>query len=75
MTCARRCPMPSQWRALNSIVDLRRAAADVVAICDMAVYSGKEGEKAVALHLLPARIRTLRFRANRALTALEEDES
>jgi hypothetical protein len=66
--------MPSQWRALNAIVELRRAAADVVAICDMAIYSGKEGEKAVALRLLPDRIRTLRFRAQRAITALEEGQ-
>jgi hypothetical protein len=64
-----------EWRVLNSLVELRKQAADVVAICDMVVYSEKEGEKAVALRLLPDRIRTLRFRANRALTALEENES
>jgi hypothetical protein len=66
--------MRQPWRVLNSIVELRKQAADVVAICDMAIYSGKEGEKAVALRLLPDRIRTLRFRAQRAITALEEGE-
>jgi hypothetical protein len=63
----------SQWRILNAIVDLRKQAADVITICDLIVYSEKD--KAAALRLLPDRIRTLRFRANRALTALEEGEA
>jgi hypothetical protein len=65
----------SQGRILNAIVDLRKQAADVVAFCDLIIYSGKDGEKAVAMRLLPDRIRTLRFRANRALTALGEGEA
>jgi hypothetical protein len=64
--------MPSQWRALNAIVELRRLAADVVTIADLAIYSGKDGEKAVAMRMLPGKIRQLQFRASRALTALEE---
>jgi hypothetical protein len=63
----------SQWRALNAIVELRRLAADVVAIADIAVYAQKDGEKAVAMRLLPGKIRTLKFRADRALTALEAE--
>jgi hypothetical protein len=62
----------SQWRALNAIVELRRVAADVVTIADLAIYSGKDGEKAVAIRMLPGKIRQLQFRAQRALTALEE---
>jgi hypothetical protein len=61
----------SQGRTLTAIVDLRKQAADVITICDLIVYSEKD--KAAALRLLPDRIRTLRFRAARALTALEED--
>jgi hypothetical protein len=61
-----------EWRVLNAIVDLRKQAADVVTICDLIVYSEKD--KAAALRLLPDRIRTLRFRANRCLTALEEGQ-
>ena len=64
--------MPSQWRALNAIVELRRLAADVITVADLAIYSGKEGEKAAAMRMLPGKIRQLQFRANRALTALEE---
>jgi hypothetical protein len=63
----------SQWRALNAIAELRRLAADVVAIADIAIYSGKDGEKAVAMRMLPGKIRTLKFRADRALAALETE--
>jgi hypothetical protein len=62
----------SQWRALNAIVELRRLAADVVNLADMAIYAQKDGEKAVAIRMLPGKIRQLQFRAQRALTALEE---
>jgi hypothetical protein len=62
----------SQWRALNAIVELRRLAADVVNLADIAIYAQKDGEKAVAIRLLPGKIRQLQFRAQRAMTALEE---
>jgi hypothetical protein len=64
--------MRSQWRALNAIVELRRTAADLIAVADIAIYAQKEGEKAVGIRLLPDRIRKVQFRAQRALTALEE---
>jgi hypothetical protein len=63
--------MARQWRTLNVIVELRRTAVDAVAPGDLVVYATTESEKATALRLLPNRIRTLQFRAARALTALE----
>jgi hypothetical protein len=59
----------SQWRALNAVMELRRKAADVVLAADMAIY-GQEGT-AEALRRLPDLVRSLQFRASRALTALE----
>jgi hypothetical protein len=66
--------MRSEWRALNAIVELRRVAADLIVVADIAVYAQKEGEKTVAIRMLPDRIRKLQFRASRALTALEEGQ-
>jgi hypothetical protein len=66
--------MPSQWRALNAIVELRRVAADLIAVADIAIYAEKPGEKAVAVRALPDRIRKVQFRAQRCLTALEEGQ-
>jgi hypothetical protein len=65
--------MASEWRTLNAIVELRRTAADVVTLADTIIYATTESEKAHALRMLPSRIRTLRFRAARALTALESE--
>jgi len=62
----------SQWRALNAIVELRRLAADVMNLADIAIYAQKDGEKAAAIRMLPGTIRQLQFRAQRAMTALEE---
>jgi hypothetical protein len=61
-----------KWRALNAVVELRRTAANAVVLADILIYASSEAEKAAALRLLPNRIRTLQFRAQRALTALEE---
>jgi hypothetical protein len=60
---------PAGSPALQAITDLRRVAADVVALCDAAIYA-QEGEASRAMRVLPARIRVLLFRSNRALTAL-----
>ena len=59
------------WRTLNAIVELRRTAADAATLCDVVIFGETESEKAHALRLLPARIRRLQFRAQRALTKLE----
>ena len=60
-------------RALNAIVDMRQACANVAEICDQIIYAKSEAVKGAALHSLPRRVRTLRFRANRLLTALEAE--
>ena len=65
--------MPSEWRTLNAIVELRRTAADAVTLADTIIYSATESEKAAALRMLPNRIRALQFRAARCLTALETE--
>jgi hypothetical protein len=62
------------WQALNAIVELRRVAADLVAVADIAVYAQKPGEQAAAIRMLPDRIRKVQFRAQRAITALESDQ-
>jgi hypothetical protein len=64
----------NRWRALKAIVEVRKTAADVVALADLVIY-GNDTKVATAMRLLPARIRALQFRATRALTALEEDPS
>jgi hypothetical protein len=63
--------MKKRWRLLDAITNVRRTAADVVALADLAIY-GSDAEAEVALEKLPARVRALQFRAQRALTALEE---
>jgi hypothetical protein len=62
------------WEVLNTIIELRRAAADVVALADMAVY-GQPGGQADAMNRLPDSIRRLQARATRALDALAEGGS
>jgi hypothetical protein len=65
--------VPSDWRTLSAIVELRRTAANVVMLADTIIYSTTESEKAAALRMLPNRIRALQFRAARCLTALDTE--
>jgi hypothetical protein len=60
-----------RYRTLTAIVELRRRAADTVALCDLCIY-GSESEARIAQSALPNRLRSLQFRVQRALTALEE---
>jgi hypothetical protein len=59
-------------RQLNAVVNVRKAAADLVVIADAIIYAESEAAKAAALRTLERRVRTLMFRASRCLTALEE---
>jgi hypothetical protein len=72
-TLRKGCPVPSDWRPLSAIVELRRTAANVVMLADTIIYSTTESEKAAALRMLPNRIRALQFRAARCLTALDTE--
>ena len=55
---------------LTAVQELRRVAATVVELCDMALLSpGYDVQRAMTK--LPDRIRQLRFRCDRALLALE----
>ena len=65
--------MPSEWRALNAVVELRRTAADCVVLADALIYAESATDKAAALRMLPRRIRALQFRAARCLTALDSE--
>jgi hypothetical protein len=64
--------MAREWQALNAVVELRRTAADCVVLADTIIYAESDAAKAAALRMLPGKIRQLRFRAARCLTALEE---
>jgi hypothetical protein len=63
---------PARSRAMTAIADLRRTAADTVAVCDTIIL-GHEGEADAAVRALPRRARALIFRAQRCLTALETE--
>jgi hypothetical protein len=63
---------PARIHAKNAVTDLRRAAAVTAELCDV-ILLGTDAQAAVALRALPSRIRTLRFRAQRTLTALESE--
>jgi hypothetical protein len=59
-----------RYRTLDAITNLRRTCADVTTLADLIIF-GSESESDAAMRLLPNRIRTLQFRAQRAQTALE----
>jgi hypothetical protein len=61
---------PSTLNTLNTLLALRKASADVVALVDLIIY-GAPGEAEVARQVLPRRIRTLEMRVKRALETLE----
>jgi hypothetical protein len=65
--------MTPRYRTLNAITEVRRAAADMMILADLVIY-GSPGEADVAMRQLPNRLRSLRFRTQRALTALEEGQ-
>ena len=59
----------SSWRLLESVVELRRVAADVIVLTDRIVFgSPTEGE--IARRLLPVRLHVLASRAARVQTVL-----
>jgi hypothetical protein len=62
----------ARFPTMSAITELRRTAADVVALCDVIILS-TDAQAAAAMHLLPNRLRTLQFRAQRCLTALETE--
>jgi hypothetical protein len=62
-----------RFSAMTAVTDLRKVSADVVALCDAAIFAS-EGEGAAALRALPTRIRALISRAQRCLTALETEQ-
>jgi hypothetical protein len=59
---------------MNAVVELRKSCADLIAVADIFVFNSP-GEAEAALSLLPRRVQMLKVRVDRALTALEEDES
>jgi hypothetical protein len=61
-------------RTINSVVELRKSCADLIAVADIFVF-GSQGEADAALSLLPRRVRLLKVRVERVLTALEEGEA
>jgi hypothetical protein len=65
--------MTPRYRVMSAITEVRRAAKDVVDLSDLVVFgSGLEAD--VALRQLPNRLRSLAFRTQRAITALEEGQ-
>lgn len=62
-----------KFRTLNAIVELRKAAADVMVFADAAIY-GNDAAIAEAMSRLPNRVRLLELRAQRVLKALEGGE-
>jgi hypothetical protein len=60
-------------RTINSVVELRKSCADLIAVADSFVF-GSQGEADAALSLLPRRVRLLKVRVDRALAALEGDQ-
>jgi hypothetical protein len=61
----------NEYQALRAIAELRRSAADVVALCDVVIL-GAGYDVRRALTALPDRTQTLMFRIQRALTTLED---
>jgi hypothetical protein len=64
--------MRPAWRVLNRLVELRRAAADVVDLADRIVY-GSAAEAEVARQMLPVRLQRLAGRLQRAQAALRQE--
>jgi hypothetical protein len=63
--------MKADWKMLSAVVSLRKAAADVVLLCDLAIYKDNaEGREAFAM--LPRRIRALHVALQRTQAAFEE---
>jgi hypothetical protein len=63
---------PAGFPTMSAVTDLRRTAADVVALCDTSILS-TDAQAAAALRALPSRVRALQFRAARLLAALETE--
>jgi hypothetical protein len=63
-----------RYRTLDAITHVRRTCADVMTLADLIIF-GSKGDSEAAMRLLPNRIRTLQFRAQRALTALESENT
>jgi hypothetical protein len=64
----------TEWRALNSVTNLRRTAADVIGLCDLVIY-GSDSESTVAQRLLVTRMKSLAVSLQRAQAALGEGEA
>jgi hypothetical protein len=61
------------WQRLDAVVNVRKTAADVVALADLAIY-GAVGQQGDAFRRLPERLRALQRRAQRCLDALEAEQ-
>jgi hypothetical protein len=60
----------TEWRALNTVVDLRKSCMDLVVLADALIY-GKHVDMPRARERLPVLIRRLQARALQALRTLE----
>ena len=60
------------WRVLTRLVELRRAAADVIDLADRVVYASAT-EAEVAQQMLPMRLQRLATRLQRVQVALRQE--
>jgi hypothetical protein len=61
------------WQRLDAVVNVRKTAADVVTLADLAIY-GSAGQQEDAFRRLPERLRTLQRRVQRCLDALATED-